>query len=234
MILFAYHFPHKKTQDFIFYSQYYNFKIDAVIASPYVDLKQPPKKYPTNIQYIGLIDPLEMCFKLGIPYYVAKHNSSESLQILENYKPKLGLISGARLLSTEIIRSFSKGIINFHPGLIPEARGVDTLQWIIYDSLPMGVTSHFIDHRVDAGRIIERKELPRYKDDTLKDISLRLYHGQLEIFRETITRAKNDKYFERVQDDVKRSYGYFPTELEDEMYKRFLTTYKNTISFGDV
>ena len=56
------------------------------------------------------------------------------------------------------IKGLSKGIINFHPGLIPEARGLDTPQWCIYDGIPLGVTSHFIDSKVDAGRIIERVE----------------------------------------------------------------------------
>ena len=77
MILFAYHFPHKKTQDFIFYSHLYNFKIDAVIAAPYKHLKQPLKKFPTNINYIGLVEPMEICARLDIPYFVSKHNSSE-------------------------------------------------------------------------------------------------------------------------------------------------------------
>ena len=35
------------------------------------------KKFPNNINYIGLVEPMEICARLDIPYFVSKHNSSE-------------------------------------------------------------------------------------------------------------------------------------------------------------
>jgi len=225
MILFAYNFPHKKTQDFLFFSQYYNIKIDIVLGAPRALIEKPELKYNTNVNYIGLIDTLEMCWKMKIPYYMVNHNSDECLQMLKQRKPEVGIISGARILSPEVINSFSKGIINFHPGGIPECRGLDTAQWIVYNNLSIAVTSHFIDGRVDAGWIIKRQEFDRFKGDTLQDIGLRLYHGQLAIFRETLalvaSRKKED--FEYVPLDAPKPYGYFPPELEDEMYEKCRT-----------
>ena len=126
-----------------------------------------------------------------------------------------------------VIESFSKGIVNFHPGLIPEARGLDTPQWCVYDDIPLGITSHFIDSKVDAGLIIETKSLPEYPDDTLVDISVRLYQGQLEMFQSTMDKAINDNLesFSPVPKKRKAPYSVFPIELEDELEKKIATRF---------
>jgi len=216
MILFAYDFPHKKTMDFIFYSNFYGHKIDAVIAAPFVKLNTPKRILNTSINYRGLIDTKDMCERYDIPFHSVPHNSDESVKLLEQYSPTLGLISGARILSKRVINCFKKGIINFHPGLIPDCRGLDTTQWVFYDNLKVGVTSHFIDPRVDAGWIIKKKEFERTQNDNLRDISLTLYQGQLEIFEETLKLAKEKELesLEFIPHNSKPSYGYFPTELD--------------------
>jgi folate-dependent phosphoribosylglycinamide formyltransferase PurN len=139
------------------------------------------------------------------------HNSPECLEYLDRVKPKLGLISGARILKKEVIDKFSLGIINFHPGGIPDCRGLDTAHWIMYNELDVAVTSHFIDGRVDGGWIIKRQEFNRPKDHTLQDIGSLLYYGQLAIFRESISAVKGKKKedFEYVPKDAKVPYGYY-------------------------
>jgi folate-dependent phosphoribosylglycinamide formyltransferase PurN len=65
--------------------------------------------------------------------------------------------------------------------LIPEVRGLDALQWALHLDQPLGVTAHLIDHRVDAGRIVERKVVDEFADDTLVDLSLRLEEMQVQM-----------------------------------------------------
>ena len=222
LIMFSYNFLHHKTQDYIFYCHHYGIKIDAVIAADYVELNFPPKKYRYHIRRIGQIHPRDLCKKMDIPYYVAHHNSSEALEILDSYSPDLGIISGARILKQKVIDKFNKGIINIHPGLIPESRGLDTPHWSVYNDIPLGVTSHFIDKRVDAGWIIKKHILPVYSDDTLIDISLRLYEGQLEILEETIQLAISNpkESFPYVKYGEKKPYGIFPSDKEGNLLKK--------------
>ena len=176
MIIFTYDFPHKKTMDFLLYSYHYGYNIDAVIAAPRVNINSPHRKYRPSIDVSrGAIDTKDICRNLSIEYHVAPHNSQECIDILSMYEPEIGLIAGARILSRNVIESFSKGIINFHPGPIPEARGLDTAQWIIYDDLPLAVTSHFIDPRVDGGWIIKRLDMDKKLNDTLQDYNAHLY-----------------------------------------------------------
>ena len=219
MILFSYNFPHQKTQDFLFYCNHYGYEVSLVVAADFKDLGLPKKRIRSSLRTIGLLHPQEICSSLGIDYLVMDHGDSELPKVLESLSPSVGLISGARILKSSVIQPFAKGIVNFHPGLIPEARGLDTPQWCIYDNIPFGVTSHFIDTKVDAGRIIERVDLPEYQDDTIVDVSVRLYQAQLAMFETTMDMAINNdiESFEQVPSERKRPYSVFPPELEDEL-----------------
>tara|TARA_B100000965_G_C19492990_1_gene713874 strand:- start:260 stop:955 length:696 start_codon:yes stop_codon:yes gene_type:complete len=227
MIIFSYNFHHQKTQDFLFYCRHYGYEVSLVVAANFRDLGYPKKRIRSSLRTIGLIHPEEICKELGIDYLVMDHNSSDLPEILASRNPEIGLVSGARILSSAVIESFSKGIVNFHPGLIPEARGLDTPQWCVYDDIPLGITSHFIDSKVDAGLIIEKKSLPEYPDDTLVDVSVRLYQGQLEMFQSTMDKAINDNLesFSPVPKKRKAPYSVFPIELEDELEKKIATRF---------
>lgn len=223
MIVFGYNFHHRKTQDFLFYCAHYGYEVEAVLAASWRDLGFPPTQLRTRVKTGGTIHPAAICSAKGIPFHVVEHNSGEALEILDQLDPEIGLIAGARILSAEVIQRFKKGIINFHMGLIPETRGLDSLQWSIYKGLPLGNTSHLIDERVDAGWIIERRILPEYSDDTLFDLSERLHQCQLERFSSTIDAVLNQEkdYFTVAQWDECPPYGPFPAEYESEMLIRF-------------
>ena len=70
------------------------------------------------------------------------------------YKINLGIISGARIIDKKIIKLFKYGIINFHPGKIPETSGLDSFFWTIKKNIYPSVTAHFIDQYVDRGKIL--------------------------------------------------------------------------------
>jgi phosphoribosylglycinamide formyltransferase-1 len=122
-----------------------------------------------------------------------------------------------------VIDRFSKGIINFHPGLIPEMRGLDCVQWSVYKELTLGMTAHLIDSRIDAGRIIKRVILPEYRSDTLIDLEHRLYQSQLEQFSTVIELVfkHSVEEFPKVALETGSACGSFPQELETEMMERF-------------
>jgi len=65
---------------------------------------------------------------------------------------------GAKL-NQEVIDIFSDGILNFHPGDLPDYRGCSAPEWQIYYSKKVICTSHFIDSGIDTGNIIEKRIL---------------------------------------------------------------------------
>lgn len=187
--LFAYNFPHQKTQDFIFRLLTEGYKIDVILAADAVKLNIPPSVVKTKIRHQGLIHPGEIAKRFNIPYYVVKHNSKEAISIANERSLDIGIIAGARILKSGIINSFNKGIINYHPGLIPEARGLDAMLWSIRNGIPLGITSHLINEEIDAGKILKVFKIPIYKDDTVFDLSERLYEYQLEMLNTSIQMA---------------------------------------------
>lgn len=187
--VFCYNFPHKKTQDILLRLFLEGIKINCIFSAEPIQLDIPPSIIHSKIKHIAVVHPKQIANRLGIKYYILPHNSLDVKELIKNNNIDLGIIAGARILKPYIINNFSIGIINFHPGLIPEARGLDTMLWSIYKGIPLGVTAHLIDDRIDAGRIIIKEKIPIYKNDTLLDLSERLYEKQIDILSPTIERV---------------------------------------------
>lgn len=209
-VVFAYNFPHKKTQDFIERLVVLGFTPQAVLAADPVKLNLPPSPIRVKARHGGLLHPRRICERFEIPYRVVDHRGDECAELLAGMRPEIGVVAGARILPRRVIDCFRKGIVNFHPGLIPEVRGLDALQWAVYHDLPLGVTAHLIDHRVDAGRIVERRVIDEYEDDTLIDLSLRLHETQVGMLESVLARvaAGDPEDLELVTGgDYRRSFG---------------------------
>ena len=189
IVVFAYDFPHKKTQDFLFHLKVKGYHVRLVLGAPKRKLNIPPSSIRSKIRHQGLLHPADIADAFGYCYKVINHNDRRVPLLLREYQVELGIIAGARILKSHVIQSVPQGIINFHPGLIPEARGLDAVLWSILEDVPLGVTAHCIDERVDAGSILLKRTIPIYPDDTLLDLTERVYEFQLEMLDEAIALA---------------------------------------------
>ncbi len=187
--LFAYNFPHRKTQDFIFKMHVEGHTPDLIIAADPVKLSIPAASVRTKVRHCGAMHPKDIAATLGIPYVVHPHNSKSVVTAVEEHGIDLAVIAGARILKKRIIDAFELGIINYHPGLIPQTRGLDAMMWSVYNDIPQAITAHLIDPRVDAGRIMFVEELAIWADDTPFDIQERLYEMQVEMIPRSIEMA---------------------------------------------
>ncbi|MES2523523.1 MAG: formyltransferase family protein [Gemmatimonadota bacterium] len=219
-IVFAYDFPHKKTQDFILALVANGHRPSAVIAAPFQSLPVPPPALRVKARHIGLLEPSALCAALGIEYLRMAHDSTECLLHLDVLAPQVGVVAGARILPSDVLERFPHGVINLHPGLLPVARGLDALQWSLYRGLPLGVTAHLIDARVDAGWLLASCIVDELPDDTLVDLSLRLYEKQLEMLRDAVVRAttvRRDELSPLVGGSYNRS---FPASLVPQLREK--------------
>ncbi len=211
--LFAYNFPHRKTQDFIFRILSEGHNIQAIFAADKVKLNIPPSSIRKTVRFNGLLHPSEIAKNLGIPYEVVNHDSSEIGSLVKNYGIELGVIAGARIIPGDVISFFEHGIINFHPGLIPESRGLDAILWSIFNKIPIGVTSHLIDHRVDAGKIVDIKRISIDHNDTLFDLYEKVYSLQLNMINSSIKKVKKGKVASI--SEVGKYNSKMPSEMEE-------------------
>jgi len=214
--LFAYDMPHRKTQDLFARLNASQHTIAAVIAAPPVALNIPHASIRTKLRHVGLIHPRELAEAAGIPYRVAEHNSTECAVILKDSGAQAGVIGGARILKGAVLNAAPLGIVNFHPGKIPEARGLDALFWSVYRDIDVGVTSHVIDERVDGGRIVEWRPLPLHADDTFLDLGERLIEIQTDMVLTAIERIEKGR-LQQVQIPKDSLNRKMPVELEAQL-----------------
>jgi len=166
--VFGYNFPHRKTVDFIIQLYLNNYKLKVIAQN----FKKLPCN-PTAEKPKWGIHPKDLCKKLEIEYFVRDHN--ESIELLEG----IGVVAGARILSKEIVNKIP--IINLHPGLLPQARGLNAVERSLEKNIPLGVTAHIIDEKVDAGEILFKKTISMKKGETIEVLKERIYQLQLEM-----------------------------------------------------
>lgn len=184
--LFSYNFKHKKTQDFIFYLMANGYKIDLILATDPIQLNIKDNVVRSKVRHGFLIHPEEIAKRFSIPYHVVMHNSEETEKLLRDNEIDIAIITGARILKKPIIDSCKIGILNFHPALLPECRGLDSFFWSVENNIKLGVTSHLIDKGVDSGLIVSKEEITINNDDTMFDLTERLYEKQLDMLSKSI------------------------------------------------
>lgn len=77
---------------------------------------------------------------------------------LASYKADLQVVVAFRMLP-EVVWAMPKyGTFNVHAALLPKYRGAAPINWaVINGETETGVTTFFLDHDIDTGRIIDRK-----------------------------------------------------------------------------
>lgn len=103
---------------------------------------------------------VERARALNIPCHVIS-SESEIILVLKNYVIDLIVLAGyMKILSPNFINWYPNKIVNIHPSLLPNYKGMNALKKA-YDNneKTVGVTVHYVDEYVDNGVIIAQEEL---------------------------------------------------------------------------
>jgi phosphoribosylglycinamide formyltransferase-1 len=80
-----------------------------------------------------------------------------------------------RILTANFIKKFKGKIINIHPSLLPKYKGLNTHQRALDNREKYsGCTVHFVNSKLDAGKIILQKKVKILKNDTSKKLAKRI------------------------------------------------------------
>jgi folate-dependent phosphoribosylglycinamide formyltransferase PurN len=102
-------------------------------------------------------------------------NAPGSIAHLQEWSPDLIIFTGGNILRSELLGVPRLGVLNVHLGLLPEIRGMSTLEWSLLTRVSVGVTIHYIDSGIDTGPILRRYEFPCATDcESLSDLRNRL------------------------------------------------------------
>jgi phosphoribosylglycinamide formyltransferase-1 len=80
-----------------------------------------------------------------------------------------------RMLTTPLVERWRGRMLNVHPSLLPEFKGLDTHARALAAGVKVhGCTVHFVAPEVDSGPIILQAEVPVLKGDDEKDLAARV------------------------------------------------------------
>jgi len=230
--VFAYNFPHWKTQTGLFNLCFNGYKPDVVLAADGVKLNFPQSKIRTTTSGLYLQQTKDLCKFYDIPFYNVAHNSEEAVDIVKNYELDLGIILGARILKQNIINPFKIGIINMHPGVLPANRGLDNVKWSVVKRLPVGVTVHFIDSKIDMGHKIIGGEIEIKQDDEFLDFCTRNQNLEQKLLIDALDKIYRE--YPNIKTTELTSGVYhkaLPPELETNLYDEVIR-YKQLWQFS--
>ncbi|MCM1079511.1 MAG: methionyl-tRNA formyltransferase [Bacteroidales bacterium] len=90
-----------------------------------------------------------------------KMKDPEFVETLRSYHADLQVVVAFRMLPEVVWAMPRFGTFNVHAALLPQYRGAAPINWaVINGETETGVTTFFLDHDIDTGRMIEQRKFP--------------------------------------------------------------------------
>lgn len=107
---------------------------------------------------------------------------------LENYDIDLIVLAGfMRILTSSFVENWPDRMINIHPSLLPDYKGLNTHQRAIDDGKKeAGCSVHFVIPDLDSGPVILQKRVPIMDDDTADTLADRVLEQEHIAYPEAI------------------------------------------------
>lgn len=136
--------------------------------------------------------------------------SEDFLAELKSLEANLQVVVAFRMLPEVVWKMPKLGTFNLHASLLPEYRGAAPINWaIINGENKTGVTSFFIDDKIDTGAMILSKATEIGANETAGELHDRLMHLGSETVLETLQLIEAGKATTTLQEnnpDVKTAY----------------------------
>lgn len=124
------------------------------------------------------------------------------LSTLKNLNTNLQIVVAFRMLPEAVWKMPQLGTFNLHASLLPQYRGAAPINWaIINGEIKTGVTTFFIDDKIDTGAIILSKELAIEPNETAGILHDKLMNIGKEAVIETIQNIENNNINTTIQND---------------------------------
>ncbi|MGK0308922.1 MAG: methionyl-tRNA formyltransferase [Urechidicola sp.] len=109
------------------------------------------------------------------------------LKEFEALKPNLNIVVAFRMLPKAVWQLPEYGTFNLHASLLPQYRGAAPINWaIINGETETGVTTFFIDDKIDTGEIILQSALDIKPNETVGELHDKLMHLGSTVVNDTV------------------------------------------------
>ena len=152
---------------------------DKPIGRHQTELSASPVKQYALSQGLHLLQP-------------AKLKDPDFLEELRSLKADLQIVVAFRMLPEVVWAMPPQGTFNLHAALLPQYRGAAPINWaIINGDTETGITTFFLDHEIDTGRVIQRVAVPILDTDNASDVHDKLMLLGSDLVVETVDHILN-------------------------------------------
>ncbi|QTD38388.1 methionyl-tRNA formyltransferase [Polaribacter batillariae] len=112
-------------------------------------------------------------------------------QKLKDLNANLQIVVAFRMLPKSVWQMPAYGTFNLHASLLPEYRGAAPIHWaIVNGETKTGVTTFFIDDKIDTGEIILQEKMAIAKDETVGSLHDKLMYLGANLVIKTVELIK--------------------------------------------
>ena len=160
------------------------------------------KKSPISIEMIVSNNPKSKGLVFGKIYGIKKNIFNFNKPVIAEkellsklYKNKINLICLAgfmKILSTNFILEFKGQILNIHPSLLPKYKGLYTHEKAVKNKDEYsGCTVHFVNSKLDSGKIIIQKKVRIRKNDTANTLAKKILLQEHKLYPKAILKISS-------------------------------------------
>ena len=181
------------------------YEVVAVVTAPDKPAGRGMKLKPTAVK--------EFAQDKGIPV-LQPHNlkDEEFLEKLRAAGADVFVVVAFRYLPKQVWSIPPLGTINLHTSYLPDYRGAAPINWaVVNGETQTGVTTFYINDKLDTGNIILRKRVPIYPEDTAGDLHDRLMTQGADLLVETLRLIESGKATPIPQADLEKEFNQLKT-----------------------
>lgn len=173
-----------------------NYNVVAVVTVPDKEKGRGLKVEPSPIKKFAIENKL----RLIQPENLKDENFHNQLKEL---RPDLGIVVAYRILPVEVYTIPTYGTFNLHASLLPKYRGAAPIQWALINGEKVtGVTTFFLQQKVDTGNIILQKEIAIDDEDNFFSLHNKLAQIGAELVLETVKRIESGNFEVKQQNEM--------------------------------
>lgn len=121
----------------------------------------------------------------------------------------------SRLLTEQVLGLFSAGVVNVHPGPLPEYRGSSAVEWALLNGDLVGCTAHAMVKDIDAGPIFLQESYLLPSSFNYRAVRRFVYKRQVAIINRLAGRSLSDIHFLAYgKEQILGGFVYGPTSKD--------------------
>jgi len=122
-----------------------------------------------------------------------KLSENKLLSLLKKNDIKMICLAGfMKILSNNFIKKFNGKILNIHPSLLPKYKGLNTHKRVLNNKEKYsGCTVHFVNAKLDSGKIILQKKVKISKNETEYSLAKKILLQEHKLYPKAILKVFN-------------------------------------------